>query len=115
MKGLSIEEKLDLIINELATVKKTLVEVLRKQGQGIQEGCSDEIMTVKQLSQYLGLDPNVIYAKCAKGDIPYFKLGKGYRFKLMEIKTWVEKQKELPDISVDAFVEDYLQSHKFKP
>jgi excisionase family DNA binding protein len=75
---------------------------------------ASEIMSVKQVAQYLGLDANVIYAKCARGDIPYFKIGKQYRFKINDIQQWIQEKREEPKILIDDFVDRYMQSHIMK-
>jgi excisionase family DNA binding protein len=114
MRELNIEQRLKRIDENLMVVKQMLEMVLNKQGKGpsIEEDC--EILTVKQAAQFLNLDPNAIYTKCAKGDLPYFKIGKGYRFKKEEILKWLEKKKEVPEISVDDFVSQYLQKNVLK-
>lgn len=114
MRELTTEQRLKSIEDNLSVIKRMLEMVLKTQVTPVHIDDDCEIMTVKQVATYLNLDPNIIYNKCSKGDIPYFKIGKGYRFKKVEIIKWAEKQKELPDISVDDFVEKYLQRYRLK-
>lgn len=114
MRELNIEQRLTKIDENISAIKRLLGELLNKPATNSPVVNNDEIMNVKQVAQFLNLDANVIYAKCAKGDIPYFKIGKGYRFKKADILKWVEGQKEIPDISVDEFVDQYLQKNVLK-
>src|SRR4051812_47696660 len=112
MRELKIEERLTKIEDDVLEIKRMLEELLKRPASSFSVGNDKEIMNVKQVAQLLNLDPNVIYAKCSKGDIPYFKIGKGYRFKKADIIKWVEKQKtEPPEISVEEFVNEYLQKN----
>lgn len=114
MRQLTMEQRLKNIEDNLAIIKQMLEKVLNSNQAtvAIEDDC--EIMTVNQVAKFLNLDPNVIYQKCGKGDMPYFRIGKGYRFKKNEILKWVENQKELPEISVDDYVERYLQKNRLK-
>ncbi|WP_018629562.1 helix-turn-helix domain-containing protein [Niabella aurantiaca] len=114
MKQLNIEQRLEKIEEEIASIKKALERVLNKPQALQATGNEPEIMTVKQLAQFTGIDENMIYANCAKGDIPYFKLGKQYRFKKKEIQEWLKEQKGAPEFSVDQYVDRYLQKNVLK-
>ncbi|TXJ28072.1 MAG: DNA-binding protein [Chitinophagaceae bacterium] len=114
MRELNIEQRLKKMEENIAVIKQMLEILLNKQ---ISQPISEEgkgILNVKQVAQFLGLDANVIYAKCSKGDIPYFKIGKQYRFKKSEIIKWVEGQKGSPGFSVEDYVDRYMQEHVLK-
>ncbi len=49
-----------------------------------------EVMTVKQLSDYLQLNALTIYKKVRLGEIPAVKMGKALRFKKEVIDKWLE-------------------------
>lgn len=109
-----MEQRVRIIEENIGAIKRMLEELLsRKETQPVASD-DNEIMSVKQVAQFLGLDVNIIYAKCSKGDIPYFKLGRGYRFKKADIQKWVQGQKEAPEISVDDYVDRYMQRHILK-
>jgi excisionase family DNA binding protein len=113
MRELNIEQRLTDIEENVFAIRRMLEELLSKQTtQPIAD--DNEIMSVKQVAQFLGLDTNLIYARCAKGDIPYFKIGKHYRFKKVDVRKWLKGQKEQSDFSVDDYVEKYLQQHVLK-
>jgi excisionase family DNA binding protein len=114
MRELNIEQRLIRIEENVEVIKQMLENLLQKSETGLSFEDGNEVMSVKQVARYLGLDANVIYAKCAKGDIPYFKIGKGYRFKKNDIEQWIQGKKKKLEISVDVFVNKYMQTHILK-
>lgn len=53
-----------------------------------------DIMTIKEVSEYLKLTEKTAYRLAAEGKIPGFKVGGAWRFKRGEIDAWIEKQLE---------------------
>jgi len=114
MRQLNIEDRLTKIEENIVAIKRMLEQVLNKPLASSSIENDIEIMSVKEVAQFLNIDANIIYAKCAKGDIPFFKIGKGYRFKKADIHKWVQKQKEIPEFSVEDYVDKYIQTHILK-
>jgi len=54
---------------------------------------SDDILTVKEVAAYLKLTEKTAYRLAAEGKLPGFKIGGSWRFKISDIKEWIEKQK----------------------
>lgn len=54
---------------------------------------SDEIITIKEVAEYLKIKEKTAYALAAKGEIPGFKVGGAWRFRKSEIDKWI-KEKE---------------------
>lgn len=54
----------------------------------------DEIMTVKELAEYLKIAEKTAYRFVAEGKIPGFKVGSAWRFRQKEIDEWIKKQSE---------------------
>lgn len=52
----------------------------------------DEIMTVKELSEYLKIAEKTAYRFAAEGKVPGFKVGSAWRFRKREIDQWIAKQ-----------------------
>ncbi len=48
-----------------------------------------EIMTVEELAEYLRLDPQTVYRKFRRGEIPGVKIGKAIRFKRDIVEGWL--------------------------
>lgn len=56
---------------------------------------ADEIMTVRQLADYLKLNFQTVYKKVQKGEIPASKIGKGWRFQKTVIDRWLAEDKAI--------------------
>ncbi len=50
---------------------------------------SSEIMTVKELAEYLKVAPQTVYRKFRRGELPGAKIGKAIRFKRDVIDGWL--------------------------
>ena len=59
---------------------------------------ADEIMTVKQLAEYLHLNYQTVYKKVQKGEIPSSKIGRGWRFQKVVIDRWLTEEKVVTKI-----------------
>ena len=54
----------------------------------------DDILTIKELADYLKLNEKTTYRLVLKGDIPGFKIRGSWRFERTEIEKWIERQLE---------------------
>ncbi len=52
-----------------------------------------DIMTIKEISEYLKLAEKTVYRLVAAKKIPGFKIGGAWRFRKSEIDKWIERQK----------------------
>ena len=53
----------------------------------------DEILTVKEVADYLKLAEKTAYRLVAEGKLPGFKVGGSWRFKKEDRQQWIEQQK----------------------
>ena len=53
---------------------------------------SDQILTVKQVADYLSINERTVYRMANSKKIPGFKVGSSWRFKLDEIEQWIKEQ-----------------------
>ncbi len=51
-----------------------------------------DIMTIREVADYLKLTEKTAYRLVAEGKIPGFKVGGSWRFRKSEIDTWIEQQ-----------------------
>ena len=51
-----------------------------------------DIMTIKEVSEYLKLAEKTAYRLAAQGKIPSFKVGGSWRFRKSEIDRWIIEQ-----------------------
>ena len=54
---------------------------------------ADEILTLKEVAEYLKLADKTAYRLAAEGKLPGFKVGGSWRFKAGDIDRWIEEKK----------------------
>lgn len=52
----------------------------------------EEIMTLKEVAEYLKLAEKTVYRLAAEGKIPGFKVGGSWRFRKVAIEDWIDLQ-----------------------
>lgn len=52
---------------------------------------SKQVMTVKEIAEYLGVHPMTIYKYVQDGKIPAFKIGASWRIRRESIKKWMDE------------------------
>lgn len=50
----------------------------------------DDVLTLKEVAEYLKVNERTIYRMVADRKIPGFKVGGSWRFKLTEIEAWIK-------------------------
>ena len=55
---------------------------------------TDDIMTIKEVVEYLKIRDKKAYRFVAEGKIPGFKVRGSWRFRRSEIETWIDEQRE---------------------
>lgn len=55
---------------------------------------NQEIMTIKQVAEYLKVSPRSIYKLVKEGTIPTFKIMNMWRFERSKIDEWIDKKSE---------------------
>lgn len=53
----------------------------------------EEILTLKEVADYLKLAEKTAYRLAADGKLPGFKVGGSWRFKREDVSAWIEEQK----------------------
>lgn len=52
----------------------------------------EDILTIKEVAQYLKLTEKTTYRYALKGTIPGFKVGGAWRFRRSDINQWIDQQ-----------------------
>ena len=55
---------------------------------------TDEILTLREVAEYLKLAEKTAYRLAAEGKLPGFKVGGSWRFKREDIERWIEAKKK---------------------
>ncbi len=53
---------------------------------------TDEILTLKEVAEYLKLAEKTAYRLAAEGKLPGFKVGGSWRFRRSDIEEWINQQ-----------------------
>ncbi len=53
---------------------------------------SDEIMTIRDVAEFLKVNERTVYRLAAAKKIPAFKVGNVWRFKKYDIELWISQQ-----------------------
>tara|TARA_Y100000389_G_scaffold176811_1_gene188592 strand:+ start:942 stop:1124 length:183 start_codon:yes stop_codon:yes gene_type:complete len=54
----------------------------------------NDIMTIKELADYLKIAEKSAYRFASEKKVPGFKVGNAWRFRKSEIDNWIKKQEE---------------------
>lgn len=55
---------------------------------------SDQILTVREVADYLKVNERTIYRLATEKKIPAFRVGVSWRFKKEEVDTWISSQQD---------------------
>ena len=57
-----------------------------------------EVLTIKEVAEYLKVTERTIYRLAAAKKIPAFKVGGTWRFRTADIDRWIAAQSEKPEV-----------------
>ena len=66
----------------------------------------DDVLTLKEVAEYLKVNERTIYRMVADRKIPGFKVGGSWRFKLTEIEAWVKAKSHAVQVDADDVGEE---------
>lgn len=67
---------------------------------------NEQLMSVRQVADYLQLNQTTVYAWAQQGVLPGYKLGKAWRFRPAEIEAWLEEQRPTPLDSLEPTTQE---------
>lgn len=53
----------------------------------------EQLMSIKDVADFLKLNQTTIYAWAQKGTLPGYKLGRTWRFRLSDIEAWLQERR----------------------
>lgn len=77
---------------------------------------NEGLLSVKEVCQEFDIGASLIYDGCAKGEIPFEKRRKHYKFKRADIVEWIAKMQvpAVPKVNVEDYVTNYLQKNPLR-
>jgi len=73
---------------------------------------ADEILTLKEVAQYLKLAEKTAYRLAAEGKLPGFKVGGSWRFKRQDIEHWIAERKANTNTPNQSFLTGATKNKK---
>ena len=61
-----------------------------------------DILTIKDVAEYLKIKEKTAYKLAAEGKLPGFKAGGSWRFRREQVKRWIEDQEQANQIAKDG-------------
>jgi len=55
-----------------------------------------EILTIKEVADYLQVNERTMYRLANKGEVPAFKVANAWRFRKCDIDEWIAQQTQTP-------------------
>lgn len=62
------------------------------------DGRAHRLLTVKEISEFLGMSERWLHERTRRNEIPCYRLGTALRFDLEEIRVWAAKFHHLPEV-----------------
>lgn len=53
---------------------------------------ASEVITLKEVAEFLKVHERTVYRLAAKGEIPAFKVANTWRFRRLDIERWIDQQ-----------------------
>jgi len=72
------------------------------------QSTNNELMTLPEMANYLGLAERTIYQWAQQGKVPAFKLGSSWRFRKLEVDGWLETQRTGPKPTPQSYLTDSI-------
>jgi len=57
---------------------------------------SEDILTIRDVAEYLKVTEKTVYGLAQKRKIPGFKVGGQWRFRRADLESWIEQQQNEP-------------------
>jgi excisionase family DNA binding protein len=109
----TIEDRLEDIETEVRQIKLMLTELLGSRAKPL-IATEEGLMNVKDVARFLKVDATVVYAACNKGELPFVKVGKMYKFRKPDVLKWLDTPTNNKETNIDAYISRYLQKHTLK-
>jgi excisionase family DNA binding protein len=109
----TIEDRLEDIETEVRQIRSMLTELLGSQAKPA-SSTEEGLMNVKDVAGFLKVEAAAVYAACNKGELPFVKVGKMYKFRKTDVLKWLDTQKDIKETNIDSYIGRYLQKDTLK-
>lgn len=104
-----MQNPFEVLIARLGTIEDLLLEI--KHGTSDRAGLvpKEEIYTIQEAAEFLGLTINTLYRKVSKREIPSMKRGNRLYFSNKELVEYLKGGKKLSNKEVSEEADKYIQ------
>lgn len=104
-----MQNPFELLSARLGTIEDLLIEI--KHGTPKREGLipKEEIYTIQEAAEFLGLTINTLYRKVSKREIPSMKRGNRLYFSNKELLEYLKGGKKLSNKEISQEADKYIQ------
>jgi len=96
------------LTNEVSELKSL---ILKKQ-ENPPTNKTEQLLTIKEASEFLKLTVPTIYSKVSRNELPYMKQGKRLYFSNTELMEYIKEGRKKTNSEIEAEAETYLSNHK---
>ena len=95
------------LTNEVSELKSLL---LKKQENAPNK--TEQLLTIKEASDFLKLSVPTLYSKVSRNELPYMKQGKRLYFSSIELMQYIKNGRKKTKAEIEAEVETYLSNKR---
>ncbi len=106
MKEISFDQ-LPEAVNKLNEKLENIEQILLNKSTKEQER-EDEILSVEQAAEFLGLSKPTLYSKNSRGELPYFKRGKRVYYSKNDLIDYLIAGRQHSLDQLNRFADDYI-------
>ena len=63
--------------------------------KGTDTGALNNLYTVRQVAELLGISENQVFALKARGKLPFIKIGRSTRFEASDLRQFIDERKRI--------------------
>ncbi len=96
------------LTNEVSELKSLLLK--KQESTPTKE--AEQLLTIKEASDFLKLSVPTIYSKVSKNELPYMKQGKRLYFSSTELMEYIKKGRKKTKAEIEVEAETYLSNKR---
>ena len=109
-----MENPFEVINQKLDRIDKLLVSLVPTEAAITNAHFNKEILTLKEICEYLELSSSHIYKLTSRREIPFAKTGKRIFFKKSDIDAWIYRNRITTRDEIENMAANYLIRHPRK-
>lgn len=96
-----------MLTNEVRELKSLMLKKAEAQSTK-----TEQLLTIKEASEFLKLSVPTLYSKVSRNQIPYMKQGKRLYFSSTELMNFIKQGRRKTDVEIQAEADTYLSNKR---